>query len=178
MRKAAEFLARNKIIVGTTVVFLFLTTIFLPEVAAAGWHLFHGNSAKYLVWEVPVPWGWREHEGNNFILIQKIGVWSNSHYDVIVSALDEPGITAIDDERWKRARIETELKDGHQFVSKSQFQLDGEAGFCLTFAGNENADLLWIGCRFPIHRLSIGYVGTKDHSQILNLIIPKIRASR
>ena len=178
MRKASEFLTCRKIIAGTTLVFLFLTTIFLPEVAAAGWHLLHGNSAKYLVWEVPVPWGWREHQGNNSILIQKTGRWANSHFDVYVAALDEHGITEIDDERWKGAYIETERNHGRSFVSESQLQLDGEAGFCLTFAEHENPDSLWVNCHFPIHRLSIGYVGSTDHSQILNLIIPKIRASR
>jgi hypothetical protein len=178
MRKLAEFLARRKTIVGATLFFLFLITFFLPEIATAGWHLLHGNFAKYLVWEVPVPWGWRVLQGNNTIVIQRLSVWGSSHYDVTVNALDEPGITEIDDERWKRAYIETERKHGRSFVSESPSQLDGEAGFCLTFADNKNSDSLWIDCHFPIHRLSIGYVGSKDHSQILNLIIPKIRASR
>src|SRR6202035_352217 len=122
MRKASEFLARHKIIVGTTLVFLFLATIFLPEVAAAGWHVLHGNSAKYLVWEVPVPWGCRALQGNNFIVILKSGIWGNWQFDVTVTALDEPGITEIGEERWKRANIEIERKDGHHFVSESQLQ--------------------------------------------------------
>jgi hypothetical protein len=168
----------KKVVAGTIIVCVILTSIFLPEFASAGWHLLHGNSAKFLVWEVPVPWEWRELKGDNFIVIQKIGRWNNPPSDVIVTTLDQPGVSVIDHEQWKRAIIETELKRGHLFMSENQFQLDGEAGFCLTFAGNEDSERLWIDCNFAIHRLSIGYIGTKDHSQILNLIIPKIRASK
>jgi hypothetical protein len=170
--------ARNIVICALLVFCVLLICVFLPEIVSVGWHVFHGNSVKFMVWEVPVPWGWRELKGDKFIVIQRLERWNSPPSDAVVTTLDLPVGSAIDHEQWKKARIETELKKERHFMSESEVQLDGEKGFCFTFAGTERADRRWIDCSFPIHGLSIGYIGTDAHSQVLNLIIPKIGASK
>ncbi len=154
-----------------------LVSIFLPEVVSFGWHFVHGSSAEFLVWEVPVPWGWRELRGDGFVVIQKIGRWNNAPSDAIVAKLDLPVGSAINLERLKKGIMETELKKGLYFKSQTEIQLDGETGFCMTFS-DEHPDLRWIDCDFPIHRLSVGYVGTEYHSHVLDSIIHGIKANK
>lgn len=165
------------IVLSTLAICMFLTYALLPEVASVGWHVLHGSSAKFLVWEVPVPWGWRELEGDSLIVIQHVERWSNAPSNVIVTTLELPVGFGIDQEQWKKINVETQSKNGRHFVSENHIQFDGEFGFCFTFADNEHLDRRWVDCVFPIHRLSIGYIGTKDHSEILDSIIHNISAS-
>ena len=155
-----------------------LLSVFLPAVVSFGWHVLNGNSVQFGLWEIPVPWGWRVIKMDKGIVIQKLGRWNNPPSDVPLIALQLPVGSAIDHERWKNSRIESQRNDGHYFISENEVQLEGENGFCLNFAGHENSDARWIDCDFPIHRLSIGYYGSKADSQVLSLIVPKIRTTR
>jgi hypothetical protein len=163
------------VLLALVVVSMLLIVVFLPEVVSVGWHVLHGSSTKFLVWEVPIPWGWRELKADKLLVIQKVGRWNSPPCDAIVTTLDLPLGSDVDIEQLKKGRLETELKNGRQLISESEVHLDGEVSVCLTFRGDEQSDLRWIDCDFPIHRLSVGYRGTKEQSRILNVIIPNIR---
>jgi hypothetical protein len=155
-----------------------LSVVFLPEVASFGWHLLHGDSVEFLVWEVPVPWGWRELQDNKSIIVQRIGRWNNTPSDAIVTTFDLPVGVAMDTKELKKGLIETQLKEGRRLMSEDEVQLDGEMGSCLTFGEDEHTSTRWIHCDFPVHRLSVGYIGTERHSHILRSIIKGIKPSR
>jgi hypothetical protein len=157
---------------------------FLPRIISVGWHVLHGNSVQLGVWKIPVPWGWQVlnfKESKDSVVMGKIekGIPDDdlvSH--LLLGNLNLPVGAVIEREKWKEASIENSLKSGYRFTSESEVQMDGESGFCFTFAGINHPRRLWIDCVFPIHRLSIQYTGTKANAQILDSIIQHIRASR
>jgi hypothetical protein len=169
--------ARIFVVCALLVVCTALTVAFLPEILSARWHFLHGNSVQFGAWEIPVPWGWRELKVKDSVVVGRIERETPS--DVIVGNLDLPVGTEVEIERWRKRSIQGDtLKPGFRFISENAAQLDGEISSCLTFAGVDHPNGLWIHCIFPVHRLDIQYVGTESHSGILNSIIKGIKASK
>ncbi|HLJ24312.1 MAG TPA: hypothetical protein VKT71_09420 [Candidatus Acidoferrales bacterium] len=154
-----------------------LSAVFLPEVASFGWHLRHGDSVQFLAWDVPVPQGCIELRDSKSIIIQRIERWSDAPSDAIVTSLDLSVGVAMDRKQLMDGIIETQIKKGRHLMSEDEVELDGEMGSCLTFVEGEHSSVRWIDCNFPIHRLSVGYIGAEKHSHILNSIIKGIRPS-
>jgi hypothetical protein len=152
---------------------------FLPEFAAFGWHILHGNSVQFEAWEIPVPWGWREVKYENSIFVQKVERGPQDGYvasEVILGNLHQPVGVVVEHERLKRAMIE--LNQNYRYITETKLEMDGETGFCFNFVGSDASQRLLIDCSFPIHRLSIQYMGMKSRSQILDSIVQNIQASK
>jgi hypothetical protein len=151
----------------------------LPEFLAFGWHILHGNSVQFEAWAIPVPWGWREVKYEDSIFVQKLERGPQDSYvtsAVILGKQHMPVDAVVDHESLKRAMIEH--NPGHRYISESELEMDGETGFCFNFVDSDSSQRLLIDCLFPIHRLSIQYVGMKSRSQILDSIVQSIKASK
>jgi hypothetical protein len=95
---------------------------------------------------------------------------------VILGNLRRPVGAAVEHERLKRAMIEH--NPGYHFAAENELKMDGESGFCFNFVGSDASQRLLIDCSFPIHRLSIQYMGMKSHAPILDSIVQNIKASK
>jgi hypothetical protein len=107
-----------------------------------------------------------------------LGRWNNLPSDVILTSRHLPPGLAIGKDQWKNSRIEIEQKKSSHLLSDLELHLDGESGSCLTFVPDDQPDQRRIDCDFPIHGLSVGYIGPKDDSHVLDLIVANITAIR
>lgn len=153
----------------------------MPEVLSAGWHLIHGRSVQLGPWDIPVPWECWVIKGKGEVDIQRVERWSlrnNPDSNVIVGNLSLPVGAKFDFAKWKRAEIEDHSDPEYQYAYESTSQVEDEVGVCLTETSAKSSDRLWTHCMFPIHGLDIQYWGSKERSQMVQLIIDNIKPIR
>jgi hypothetical protein len=171
--------SRSLVICALVVICGALFVAFLPEFVAFGWHILHGNSVQFEAWEIPVPWGWKETKYENLIFVQKLEGWPQHGFvvsEVVLGNLHLPVGGVLEHERLKRVMIEQNAD--YRYISESQLDLDGETGFCFHFVRSDPTQRLLIDCSYPIHRLSIQYMGMKSRSRVLDSIVQNIRPSK
>jgi hypothetical protein len=167
----------KKAVIGSILVGVLLTSIFLPEFTSCGWHLLHGTSAKFGAWKIPVPWGWWTIKREDSLGIQKMARWGDSDSEILVLPLKLPPTYGILHEKWKDKFIEIQSREGYVFSFEKDIQLDGEMSSCLTFTAANNSKRQRIECEFPIHRLSLEYTGDKSYSQIFDSVVQRVKAT-
>lgn len=170
--------SRAIVICGLLVTCAVLVRAFLPDFVAFGWHILHGDSVQFEAWEIPVPWGWREIKYEDLVIVQKLERGQDGYIgsEVTVGTLHLPIGAVLETEKLRTAMIEH--NPGYQYLSESDLEMDGETGPCFNFLGSDASHRLLIDCSFPIHRLSIQYLGLSSRSQILASVAQNIRASK
>lgn len=147
--------------------------VFLPQLVSVAWHVIHGSSVAYGQFNVPVPWGWVACLKEDSLVVLRMPStgfgWATR--DVVITPLLYPRDRAFEYEVSKRAHVETQLKRGYELRGEKQVQLVSEQNYCLNFAARNDPEDLWILCDFPGHQISIGLIGKKEDSPVLDSVI-------
>jgi hypothetical protein len=147
---------------------------FLPEVISTGWHLVHGNSARFHNWEVPVPKGWWAFTAQGSLIVQEIHKSVDRDSEVIVQDLRLPAGITYNYEKHKTSSVEYMSKEGYRLVEDRKTRLAGEECFCLSFSQINNTERRRITCEVPNHRLFLSFVGDPGDATVFYSIIEHI----
>ena len=162
---------------------IFLTLLicaFLPEVTAIGWHLFHGNSAKFHEWDVPVPTGWRSFTNGDALYIQRMHRFyfhDRAFSQVVITTLRSTPSGISNYQTQKKSLVEHAGEQGYQFLGEHKIRLKSQDGYCLSFATAKNSQRLWITCDVPVVGLSLDFMGDHIYAPVLDLVIDRIKSS-
>jgi hypothetical protein len=157
------------------VAFLIVAAIFfLPVLVPAGWHLVHGDFARFQLWEVPVPKGWWAFTRKGTLIVQKMEKFSNRDSQVIIN--DLPVSTgSYDYEKEKNSLVQHYSKQGYRFLGERQTRVDGKECFCLSFLDPNDRENIKISCDVPRYRLLIYFEGNSNFAVVFDAIIQEIR---
>jgi len=162
---------------------IFLTLMicaFLPEVVALGWHLFHGNSAKFHEWDVPVPTGWRSFTKDDDLYILRMHRFyfvDRGLSQVVITTLRSTLSGISNYQTRKKSLVEHAGEQGYQFLGEHKIRLKSQDGYCLSFATAKNSQRLWITCDVPGVGLSLDFMGDHIYAPVLDLVIDRIQSS-
>lgn len=171
-------LNKRKLAAWAAIVLTILARVFLPEVVSVGWHLIHGNFARFHEWEVPVPWGWRSFTAEDTLIVQRMHRFyfrHNAFSQVMVGVLPVSAQGTYDYEKQKRSLVEHAGKEGYQFIGEHRIRLEVQDGYCISFLTIRSARRMWITCDVPELRLTVDFIGDQTYASTLDSIIERIK---
>jgi hypothetical protein len=155
----------------------FCGLFFMPELVSNVWHLFHGSSAKFHGWVVPVPRGWWAFERDGTLVIQKMQREAGDDSVVVLAPMVFDQNKGFEYEKWKGAIAQTKIGEGYQFLTEYKITLDNQEGFCLSFAKIKNNTRLSITCIVPGRHVFLEFYGDKAWSSSFDTIIEHVKTN-
>ncbi len=155
---------------------LLLAAAFLPELAGAGWHILHGNSAHYLDWDIPVPTGWfalRQGEGLAVQRMLRLALWKQAPTAVFLP-VHVTSRYVFDRDVWRQEQVKIQARQGYQLAASRDIAMGGQAAYCWEFVRVEDPGRWWITCVSPAERLSADFTGDRAYAAAFYAILPQI----
>lgn len=158
------------------IVVLMVGAALLPEVVGAGWHVFHGKSAHYRGWDIPVPTGWfAVHQGEGLAVerMLRFALWRDAP-TIVFLPVHVTDRYVFDRSVWQRVQVQMQVHNGYQLTGTRDIQAAGQAGYCWEFARRQDAGQLWVTCIVPAERLSADFRGDRAYLAAFYAILPGI----